>query len=515
MKKIITLLLLINFTFTFAQDKTRDVLYLKNGSVIKGSITEMNPSTGIKIKTSDGSLFVYKMDEVLKTEKEVFVGNEVNQKTSSLVSLSAIENVFKNYISSNRPDLKFIGVSRENGIKKEINGQEIYEIEYELVIEPTSDIYINEKPSMYHNKAFLTNFDYYLKQANATDVSFGVTKNLKLVKKGTRLSFQGTLPFEETDNGWRAKEFTNKNFNAVSSNYVTKEMARERKAKQEKNSERLKKEGDWKINDIESFNVDPIYKKVENVTMFENANVEFSINNKCTDCRNDNLTRVGETFFDAVNSSNRYIDLNKEEYTNSKQQGNMNISNISYYVTDIIYDYKVKKDATGKGWEGYTCKIKYGISTNAKLYNPITFDYKDTKIKEISSKDGFLAKKYAFQDALKKLTLDVKKSVYKSEQLSLKVISIELDKKGKPEFLIFEKPNRLFDLNKITFMLIEKSALKIKDNKFKLDSKIGDLTYKKSDFPEVIKCKIRGNKMKKKLKEYLTKEELLIGISKY
>jgi hypothetical protein len=47
-----------------------DVLYLKNGSIIRGTITEMVPNKTIKIKMADGSLFVYKMEEVEKFVKE-------------------------------------------------------------------------------------------------------------------------------------------------------------------------------------------------------------------------------------------------------------------------------------------------------------------------------------------------------------------------------------------------------------------------------------------------------------
>ena len=48
----------------------KDVLYLKNGSVIKGEILEFNMGGNVKIQTSDGSLFVYETDQVDKLEKE-------------------------------------------------------------------------------------------------------------------------------------------------------------------------------------------------------------------------------------------------------------------------------------------------------------------------------------------------------------------------------------------------------------------------------------------------------------
>lgn len=71
--KIVRSFLLLAFLFSFSlavnAQSGRDVVYLKNGSVIKGSIMEMIPEGNIKIKTSDGSIFVFKMEEVEKTEK--------------------------------------------------------------------------------------------------------------------------------------------------------------------------------------------------------------------------------------------------------------------------------------------------------------------------------------------------------------------------------------------------------------------------------------------------------------
>ena len=48
----------------------QDVVYLKNGSVIKGSLIEMIPNQSIKVQTADGSLFVYQMSEVDRIERD-------------------------------------------------------------------------------------------------------------------------------------------------------------------------------------------------------------------------------------------------------------------------------------------------------------------------------------------------------------------------------------------------------------------------------------------------------------
>ncbi len=47
-----------------------DVVELKNGSILRGTIVEQVPNESLKLKTADGSLFVYRMDEVVKITRE-------------------------------------------------------------------------------------------------------------------------------------------------------------------------------------------------------------------------------------------------------------------------------------------------------------------------------------------------------------------------------------------------------------------------------------------------------------
>ena len=70
MKKLLLILLVIMGLSVVAQNNMRDVVYLKNGSIIKGSIIELVPNENIKIQTVDGSVFVYPFDQVEKLEKE-------------------------------------------------------------------------------------------------------------------------------------------------------------------------------------------------------------------------------------------------------------------------------------------------------------------------------------------------------------------------------------------------------------------------------------------------------------
>jgi len=49
-------------------DAKVDVVYLKNGSIIKGTLMEPDSVSQIKIQMKDGSIFVFKLEEVLKVE---------------------------------------------------------------------------------------------------------------------------------------------------------------------------------------------------------------------------------------------------------------------------------------------------------------------------------------------------------------------------------------------------------------------------------------------------------------
>ena len=48
----------------------QDVVYLKNGSIIRGTLLELTPGQMLRIQTADGSLFVYRLDEVERMTKE-------------------------------------------------------------------------------------------------------------------------------------------------------------------------------------------------------------------------------------------------------------------------------------------------------------------------------------------------------------------------------------------------------------------------------------------------------------
>ena len=55
-------------------DKMEDVVYLRNGSIIRGLIVERVINTSLKIQTKDGSVFVYPINEVEKITIEPIIG---------------------------------------------------------------------------------------------------------------------------------------------------------------------------------------------------------------------------------------------------------------------------------------------------------------------------------------------------------------------------------------------------------------------------------------------------------
>lgn len=69
-------ILLITNTLSFSQGNYWDVVYLKNGSVIRGVIIEQIPNKNIKIETADKNIFVFQIDEIEKLVKEPYLIEE-------------------------------------------------------------------------------------------------------------------------------------------------------------------------------------------------------------------------------------------------------------------------------------------------------------------------------------------------------------------------------------------------------------------------------------------------------
>jgi hypothetical protein len=71
MKKTLLLIAVLAIsTAAFAQQYQRDVVHLRNGSIIRGVIIEQVPNQSLRIETADGSVFVYSFDEIERITRE-------------------------------------------------------------------------------------------------------------------------------------------------------------------------------------------------------------------------------------------------------------------------------------------------------------------------------------------------------------------------------------------------------------------------------------------------------------
>ncbi|MGD1046485.1 MAG: hypothetical protein ABR936_14345 [Bacteroidota bacterium] len=105
--RLILLVAVIVLSMTALIAQTKDVVYLKNGSVIKGSILEMIPDKSIKIQTADGNIFVYNMSEVEKISKEAAVPAPSNESKPVMERSNEGQRSYEGQSSSEGSGAKF------------------------------------------------------------------------------------------------------------------------------------------------------------------------------------------------------------------------------------------------------------------------------------------------------------------------------------------------------------------------------------------------------------------------
>jgi len=71
LRRVVSLLFMAVIMHVAAlSQKMQDVVYLKNGSIIRGIVIEQVPGQSIKIQTKDGNAFVYKMEDIERMTRE-------------------------------------------------------------------------------------------------------------------------------------------------------------------------------------------------------------------------------------------------------------------------------------------------------------------------------------------------------------------------------------------------------------------------------------------------------------
>jgi len=117
--RILTLILTIFFSLTlFAQKRNSDVVYLKNGSVLRGTIVLQDPGKFVKLKTPDRNIWVFeegKVDSIVRsakihipqkngyfnlTEMGVLAGNSANYKKNPFTLMNISSWKFENGFST-------------------------------------------------------------------------------------------------------------------------------------------------------------------------------------------------------------------------------------------------------------------------------------------------------------------------------------------------------------------------------------------------------------------------------
>jgi hypothetical protein len=92
--KRLTRFLVLTVVFGFAGSAfAEDVVYLKDGSIIHGTITEEVPGVSLKIQTKDGNVFVYKVRAVEKITHSAPEASEDNSDQPTPVAPARVDEV--------------------------------------------------------------------------------------------------------------------------------------------------------------------------------------------------------------------------------------------------------------------------------------------------------------------------------------------------------------------------------------------------------------------------------------
>ena len=96
---VIGSLLFLAFFGVYSKSFAEDVVYLKDGSIIHGMITEEVPGVSLKIETKDGNVFVYKMKAIKKIthsqEQSNNTENNTNQNSTQNYNQISNQNTYQ------------------------------------------------------------------------------------------------------------------------------------------------------------------------------------------------------------------------------------------------------------------------------------------------------------------------------------------------------------------------------------------------------------------------------------
>jgi hypothetical protein len=113
MKKIWILFLFFALTTLTHAQAYQDVVYLKNGSIIRGTIIEQIPNVSLKIETSDKNVFSYKIEEIEKMTREI----DPTAKKSSTKGYLGVVNIGYGFGTGDAQKINCIKFDNINGYR--------------------------------------------------------------------------------------------------------------------------------------------------------------------------------------------------------------------------------------------------------------------------------------------------------------------------------------------------------------------------------------------------------------
>jgi len=95
---IVFLFALVANAFSQQYADYQDVVYLKNGGIVRGIIIEQVPQSSLKIETTGGNVFVYTYDEIEKIAKEPKVLQDNERQSQNSVSSTGLKKGYRGIV---------------------------------------------------------------------------------------------------------------------------------------------------------------------------------------------------------------------------------------------------------------------------------------------------------------------------------------------------------------------------------------------------------------------------------
>ena len=389
-KKIFLFILLALISFNlFSQSGYRDVVSLKNGSVIKGVIIEQIPGEKLKIETSDGSLFVYQMSEVAKITKEKIPQVQPSQPGQSNSQIChECPQIGMNYMektvsSQSKGTLKLQDFEKTNGMIRNVMGQEFYLLEYKLVI--STEVTIWKAGDFGPN---WKNFYTYTKQPTGWD-AYTIGAGTKRYDRGTLITLWGELHLIETEKGYRVEAFKNKS--VAKGGKIVKDYWGEK-------SDYDRGAGN---------KIQPTVYEIDVPIAGTSQFVLEKSSSSCTNCEQSQVDQVEYYIQKSWQKSKRGF-----QKINSKDANNL--------PTKIQFDLaSLRRKSSSLSGETVTMNLKVAITDSGKSYDELLFVTG-------SSTEG---KEAAFQNMLKMIPLEIEKVIYKYFPIEATISELRKKKK--------------------------------------------------------------------------------------